>query len=441
MKTCASFFAAIATLSSLAAQPVVTSVQNAASPNAGLAPGTWAIIAGTQLAPSVGAADIAPPQPTLDGVSVTVAKSQALLSYVSATEIVALIPFEAAAGAGVPLVVNTPTGTSPAFDITLSASAPAIFTQNGQGTGPALASNTNYQPLASVGTEPILLFATGMGPMNPSTVVQVFLGELPCTISSAGLAPGMPDLYELKVIPPANPLSNRVYLTVNGVQSNIATVPIPAGTNVANVTGSIDGLYPASGIYAQANGNRAVAGPIAISELLTAAVSTVGFDILPNAQPFTVTMVTPGATAILQIDPASDTWQAQIPLPCNAARVYDFSSYNLAVYNLQTQQPFPGDRVPLYFLDPLVLNALMYVPLPTQPVSSSPNCATVFGSSPLGQPSHFSVGIGSDADYGAIYFGGFENIGLAPSGTQTEQLLLIVDHMVIDSKSISYPVY
>jgi len=52
--------------------------------------------------------------------------------------------------------------------------------------------------------------------------------------------------------------------------SNPVTVPVTAGTNVANPTGSIDGLYPASGAGAAQYGGNPTGGPITISALLLA---------------------------------------------------------------------------------------------------------------------------------------------------------------------------
>jgi hypothetical protein len=65
------------------------------------------------------------------------------------------------------------------------------------------------------------------------------------------------------VIPPRNPQPNPVYVSVNGTVSRAVTLPIPVGTNVTNATGSIDAMYPASGVYAIRAGNQATSGPVA----------------------------------------------------------------------------------------------------------------------------------------------------------------------------------
>ena len=215
-----------------------------------------------------------------------------------------------------------------------------------------------------MGSAAIILYAVGLGPTNPPPAssaqggastepfnkvvdqVQAFIGELLCQVQFAGLAPGFPGIYQLNVIPPAAPASNRLYITENGVTSNVATLPIPVGTNVTNVQGSIDGLYPASGMYAAQDGNKPTSGPVSVSEMLNAGAATVSFDILPNAQPFTVMALGPGATAVLQINPAGGTWQGYVTTPTSVAGEGNFFSYNIVVYNLFVRNAVPGKYNP-----------------------------------------------------------------------------------------------
>ena len=130
------------------------------------------------------------------------------------------------------------------MNITLVRNAPALFTQNAQGTGMAIAFNANFQPITSLGSDVIILYAAGLGPTNPPPAssaqggasaeplnrvadqVQVFLGEVPCQVQFAGLAPGFPGIYQLNVIPPAAPASNRLYIVENDVTSNVTTLPV-----------------------------------------------------------------------------------------------------------------------------------------------------------------------------------------------------------------------
>src|ERR1019366_4614868 len=122
----------------------IQAVVNGASYTTSVAPGTWVSIFGTQLAPGPLAAQSVPFPVQLNNVSVTIAGIAAPVSYVSPTQVNALVPFEAATLTGlqkttVPAIVTTPSGASPAFNFTLSRNAPAIFTKNAAGTGDALA--------------------------------------------------------------------------------------------------------------------------------------------------------------------------------------------------------------------------------------------------------------------------------------------------------------
>jgi uncharacterized protein (TIGR03437 family) len=442
------------------ARPVVQRVLNAASYTQTLAPGTWASIFGTQLAVSTASAPTVPLPLTLAEVSsVTVGGVAAPLSYVSPGQINFVIPFEAVLGSSVPVVVTTADGASAPVNITLVRNAPALFTQNAQGTGMAVAFNANFQPITSMDGGAIILYGVGLGPTNPpaSTAqggasaeplnrvadeVQVFIGEVPCLVLFAGLAPGYPGIYQLNVIPPAAPASNRLYIVENGVTSNVTTLPIEGGTNVTNVQGSIDGMYPASGIYSARNADKPTDGPVSFSEMLNAGAATVSFDIRPNAQPFTVTAVGPGAIAFLQIDPASGTWQGYVTSPSPVARIGDFSLSGSVVYDLLSGTPFPGNVIPLSRFDPIEARAANLLPFPNVfPSTPSPNATFLYASRPLMQSGHFSIGSGQTSDdLSNLYFGGFVNIGQPPPSIRTAQFLLYVDGMLVATKDVSYPV-
>jgi uncharacterized protein (TIGR03437 family) len=442
-------------------QPVIQSVLNAASYTHALAPGTWAVIFGTKLAVSTASAQTVPLPLTLAEVrSVTVGNVQAPLSYVSPGQINFVIPFEAALGASIPVVVTTADGASVPVNITLVRNAPALFTRNSQGTGMAIALNASFQPIASVGSDAIILYGVGLGPTNPAPAsstqggasaepfnrvadqVQVFIGELPCQVQFAGLAPGFPGIYQLNVIPPQAPASNRLYIVENGAISNVTTLPIQPGANVTNVQGSIDGLYPASGTYAALSGNKATSGPVTFSEMLNAGAATLSFEIQPNSQPFTIAAVGPGSTAVLRIDPAAGTWQGYVSSPTAIARVGDFSLSGIVVYDLLSGGPFPGNIIPIARFDPMAFQAASLLPIPNVfPATPSPNATFAYSSRPLKRSAHLSIGSGQESDdLSNLFFGAFVNIGQPPPSNQTAEFLLFVDGVLVATKDVSYPV-
>ena len=311
--------------------PGVQGVVNGVSYSGNLAPGTFVAIFGSNLASAKKAAASEQLPKELDGVSVTIGGIAAPLSFISPGQINAIIPFEVTLSELVPVVVTTAVGISTPVNIYyLSKDSPALFTRNGSPTGPALAFDSNLKPVTVVTDSPIVLYAAGLGATNPpgssasggsatpprnvvEDKVSVFVGDVPATIGFAGLAPGFPGVYQLNVTP-NGPISDRVYLRVNGWQSNIASVRIAAGANVANVSGSISPLYPVD--YPQ----------IIPSVLLTAARFTASFDIVSGAKPFSVVATSEAGNAVININPTEGTWHAAFSAPTAQSRAGNLSS-------------------------------------------------------------------------------------------------------------------
>src|SRR5580692_6742165 len=87
---------ALALCAATASGQTVQNVLNSATYISGIAPGTWVAIFGASLAPGALSAASVPFPRQLNNVSVTVAGLAAPLSYVSATQVNAMVPFEAA---------------------------------------------------------------------------------------------------------------------------------------------------------------------------------------------------------------------------------------------------------------------------------------------------------------------------------------------------------
>ena len=212
----------------------IQSVLNAASYSTAVAPYTWVAVFGTQLAPSTLGAASAPFPVSLNGVSVKFGGVAAPLAFVSSGQINALVAVESAsppAGqtATVPVVVTTPSGISAPFSLTLQATAPAVYTKDVSGSGAALAFDAGFNQITTVGTSPIVLYATGLGPTNPpaatgalgglntvTSSVSVTIGGTAATILYAGLAPGLHGIYQINVMPGAPVRGNSLVLVAGG---------------------------------------------------------------------------------------------------------------------------------------------------------------------------------------------------------------------------------
>ena len=423
---------------------------NGASYSGNLAPGTWAAVFGTGLAPSTTVAASVPLPTSLAGVSVTFGGVSAPLYFVSAAQINVVIPFGIAiptsTTATVPVIVSTPAGNSAAFAIQLVPDAPAIFTSSGTGTGAPLAFNASFQPVTTTGSGTIVMYAAGLGATNPpasssaggatsppfNTVTDnlgVYIGDSPATIGFAGLAPGFPGIYQLNVTP-NGPLSDRIYLQSGGVQSNITTLPTAGGGNVANVTGSIDGLYPSAATTA------------GFSLLFTGAAFDAAFDILPNAKPFSVLATTDAGTAVINIDPVHSTWNATALVPTALARQFNFSNVSFPIHDFAACPLtcyLPGNIEPASRIDPVLDSVLQAIPLPNAAGSPGNAANGTWSASGTFTGTHFSVSsaVGSGSP---VNFGGFTQIthfGLNPRPTSFN---LYVDGVLVASKSVNYTV-
>jgi uncharacterized protein (TIGR03437 family) len=453
--------------------PVVSAILNGASYAGNVAPGTWAAIFGTNLAPSVASAQAVPLPTQLNGVSVTVGSGAggsylAPLSYVSPTQINALIPFAVpftTFGGSVPVVVTSALGAgSPAFLQFVSAEAPSLFTQNGSGTGAALVFDGSFQPVTTVGQNPLILYAAGLGPTNPpassasggnSTApfnsvvnpVDVYVGDTPATVLFAGLAPGLPGIYQLNV-QPNGAITDRIYLRSGFWQSNIAQIGVASGNNVSNVTGSIAGLYPPTNNLPSTYAVPGTMSPVTMSVLLLAAVFNVSFDIAPNAQPFDVVATTDAATAVIHFDTQQGDYTATLTLPTLVARSGNFSGYGQPPYSelifdflscgTTGCTQFPGDVIPFARIDPFATWALSY--LPAAPNDGNRNANTTVVTTGTFTPGTTFVINGTNHPQLAA-FGGFLQIAYAGGKTRTTTFGLYVDGKLIASETGSYNVW
>jgi uncharacterized protein (TIGR03437 family) len=472
----------------LGGAPLVSGVLNGASYVGSISPGTWIAIFGTNLAPSVASAQSVPLPTQLNGVSVSIgqlygssiAKSplSAPLSYVSPTQINALVPFEVGVGyignsfsVVMPVVVTSGSGASAPFYVQLvSAEAPGLFTQNGAGTGRALLFDSSFQPVGAVGQVPLILYAAGLGPTNPPASsasggnsteplnwvvnpVDVYVGDSKATVLFAGLAPGFPGVYQLNV-QPNGAMTDRIYLRSGFWQSNIAQVGIAAGNSVSNVTGSIAGLYPPTDNLPSTYRPPGTMRPVSISAMLFAAVFNARFDIARNAQPFDLVATTEAATAVIHFDTQQGVYTATLTVPTPAGRNWVFSSNGQWVFSCGTPTPsqgataFPGNIVPTASVDPVAAWALRYLP-----PAAEPPCVPTGGLCFLQGPNTTVVTTGTFTPGTAFVvdannhpelstFGGFVQIPCAGPGptSRTTAFSLYLDGRLVASKTGTYNV-
>ena len=445
----------VALASVASAQPAVSAVLNAASYSAVVSPGCWVAIFGNNLAPAPATASTVPLPTMLGGVSVSIAGLAAPMLFVSANQVNALIPFEATIPANnvVPVIV-TSSGGSVTYNIRLTRDAPAIFTRNGAGTGRAFVFDPKFQAVDTIAAQDVVvLYAAGLGPADSSghavDEVEVYIGDRKAQVLFAGLAPGLPGIYQLNVMAPA-PATDRLYLRSGGWQSNIVDIGIRSGANTANVTGTIDGLYPSSDPFftlPPCVGDDPV-GPCGAGEtfsfMLHAGSFSVSFDILPpspSAGAFAVAAVGEAGGSIISIDPVAGTYTASVTTITTAASHGDYSGTNLQVLdylscNNAVCQAFPGMVIPATRIDPFWARATQQLPPPNTTVPASPNAVLQASGNLNGS----RLVVDGQTNSTLSKFGGIVQVPFGPFDKRVSTFKLYVDGKLVASKDFPYGV-
>jgi len=244
-------------LSVTAPLPTISAVLNAASYSSGpVSPGEIVSIFGTSIGPTnpsfLTLNSAGQVSTSIGGVTVSFSGYPAPLTYVSATQINAIVPY-AFSGNKEPFAeVKFAGQTSNDMGLQLAASAPGIFTQNSSGTGPGAilngdsSLNTQANPAAPGSTIQIFLTGegltspaeatgavttvnlTGVGPLTPAPqlAVSVLIGNQPAQTTFVGEAPGL----------------------VAGVLQVDAVVPLTTGAGAIPITVQVGKQISQSGV-------------------------------------------------------------------------------------------------------------------------------------------------------------------------------------------------
>ena len=206
----------------VASTPTIAGIVDSASYTVGpVSPGQLVTIFGTNIGPST-------PSPmtitngyvatSLGGVSVTIDGQNAPLIYVSANQLSAQVPYEAAAGSNKQVSVTNGSNPAASATVTIAATSPGIFTADGSGTGQAAALNyvasTSQYSLNSSSNpaklgDTVLLYLTGEGDYNASPLSGVNGASNTGYIIPSSLSP----------LPQLNPLPT---VTIGGANATVA---------------------------------------------------------------------------------------------------------------------------------------------------------------------------------------------------------------------------
>jgi uncharacterized protein (TIGR03437 family) len=239
--------------------PTIISVKNAASGAVGaVSPGEIVSIYGTNLGPASAAYAALDPTTgklatTIGGVQVLFSGIPAPLFYAGSTQVNAVVPYEMALVATPTVLVKYVGQTSNGYQLTTTTTAPGIFTQNSQGTGPGAILNQDGVSVNGPGNPAakgsiVTVYMTGEGVTScgtpslcnvtgkittatlpppqvtpaPLLPVGVLINGLPALPVYAGEAPGFAaGLMQLNVQIPSNAQSGNLSITVS-IGSNIS---------------------------------------------------------------------------------------------------------------------------------------------------------------------------------------------------------------------------
>lgn len=232
--------------------PAITSLVNAASfqPSNSVAPGEIITIFGTNLGPATPVGLTLTSSGTvptnLGGTMVMFDTVAAPLTYVSATQINAIVPYEVASRTTSNVTIMNNGITSANFSVQIVPTAPAIFSSgmNGSGQGAILNQNSSVNGSSNPAAKGsvIQIFATGEGQIVPAgttgcvtsatppfptvlaTPVTVTIGGQPTTTSYVGPAPALVcGALQVNAIVPASVASgNQSILLTVGTANNSA---------------------------------------------------------------------------------------------------------------------------------------------------------------------------------------------------------------------------
>jgi uncharacterized protein (TIGR03437 family) len=220
----------------------VVGVANGASYGTAFAPGMFAAVFGSNLAPAVQQASTNPLPLNMQGVMVTVNGVFAPLYYVSPGQLNVQIPYETGLGTAVLGVNNNGKVTS--FQFPVSIAAPGIWAA-GDGTLVPSGSGHPGQTLVAFVTgtgENTPLIVTGAEPYSgtplpllpqPILPVSLTVGGLPAALTFVGTPIGVAGITQINfTIPAAVPVGPQpVVVNVGGVASASVTLNITAATH------------------------------------------------------------------------------------------------------------------------------------------------------------------------------------------------------------------
>jgi uncharacterized protein (TIGR03437 family) len=217
-----------------------------------VAPGSFISIFGTRLSNGLTVSPSVPYSTRLGATSAVLGSRELALQFAADGQINAVIPFDVPLNATQQLVVANGDAVSQPQPVIIAAAQPAVFTQNLQGTGPAIAVafTSDGRSFLVDAAHParagdaLVIYSAGLGAVDPpvpagtpapssplsrtTNTVTATIGGVNAEVFFAGLAPGFPAIYQVNAIVPAGVSGPAVplVLKVAGRESAPVTIAV-----------------------------------------------------------------------------------------------------------------------------------------------------------------------------------------------------------------------
>jgi uncharacterized protein (TIGR03437 family) len=220
---------------------------------AGISPGEFIVLYGTNLAPGTQVANVTPFPTTLNGVQVLVDGIPAPIYYVSPSQISIIVPYGSSTFPLASIQVSNSAGMSNSVVEVVNKTTPGVFTLSANGLGygaiehidgavvtpenPALPGETVAAFLSGLGGVFPPVTEGSVGPVSPISYTTNtffgFIGGNTATIAFAGLAPYLAGLYQVNITIPAAAVAGDNIFEIAGPDSDTIEAFIPVGSGSA----------------------------------------------------------------------------------------------------------------------------------------------------------------------------------------------------------------
>ena len=215
---------------------------------AGISPGEFITLFGSNIGPGTPqAAAVVPFPTTLGGVQLLINNTPAPIYYVSSTQISAIVPFEISSTVAQIQVIYNGAASNTVSEYVYT-TTPGVFTVPSGGLGYAAAQHADFSLVtpsnpAKAG-ETVSVYVTGLGATSPvvpdggagvlsSTLntIRAYIGGVAAPVVYSGLAPGLAGLYQVNIQVPTGLAAGDNTLNIGNSDATSATAEalIPIG--------------------------------------------------------------------------------------------------------------------------------------------------------------------------------------------------------------------